>query len=42
MVKDVRKKVINNYFLVRFINDGLLGDWEVGFEGIWDGKENEQ
>lgn len=42
MVKDVRKKVINNYFLVRFINGGLLGDWEVGFEGSWDGDQSEE
>lgn len=24
------------------INTGLLGDWEVGVEGVWNGEESDQ
>jgi len=41
-MKDVGEKPINNYFLIviGFINYELLGDWKVGFEGIWGGNKN--
>ena len=29
-------------FSFNFLDSGLLGHWEVGVEGVWDGKESKR